>query len=90
MSNYQPALAMREHLLAGNPISSLEAMLLFGVQNPNAELTRLRKDGMIVKDRRVPMAKIIVRLNNYVQCSVPDHLPYREITMTEYWVSSNE
>jgi hypothetical protein len=86
MSNYQPALAMREHMLAGHPLSALEAMLLFGVQNPNAELTRLRKEFMI-KDKRVPMAKIIVRLNKYVQCSVPDNLPYRELSMTEYWIS---
>lgn len=85
--NYQPTLALREHLLKGNPISQLEAMLLFGVQNPNAELTRMRKEGFIIKDRRVPMAKIIVRLNNYIQCSVPNNLPYREIAMTEYWIS---
>jgi hypothetical protein len=85
--NYQPTLALREHLLQGNPISQLEAMLLFGVQNPNAELTRIRKEGIVIKDRRVPMAKIIVRLNKYIQCTVPDNLPYREIVMTEYWIS---
>lgn len=87
MSDFQPALAFREHLLEGNPVSPLEAMLLFGVQNPNAELTRMRKEGFPIKARRVPMAKIIVRLNKFVQCSVPDNLPYREITMTEYWLS---
>ena len=87
MPSYQPALAMREHMLAGNPLSALEAMLLFGVQNPNAELTRMRKEGLPLKDQRVPMAKIIVRINKYIQCSVPDNLPYREIAMTEYWIS---
>lgn len=87
MTNYQPALALREHLLSGERVSLLEAMLLFGVQNPNAELARMKKDKFVIKSERVAMAKIIVRINKYVSCTVPDNLPYREISMTEYWVS---
>ena len=87
MTDYQPALALREHMLDGNPVSLLEALLLFGVQNPNAELTRMRKDNLRIESKRVPMAKIIVRINKFVQCSVPEHLPYRELTMTEYWIA---
>ena len=87
MSEFQPVIAMREHMLEGNPVSLLEAMLLFGVQNLNAELTRMRVDQFIIKSHRVPMAKIITRLNKFVNCTVPEHLPYREIFMTEYWVS---
>lgn len=87
MTEFQPALALREHMLEGNPASLLEAILLFGVQNPNAEFTRMKKDGIRLESKRVPMAKIIVRINKYVPCAVPDHLPYREITMTEYRVS---
>ncbi len=87
MTDYQPSLALREHMLEGNPASLLEALLLFGVQNPNAELTRMRKDGLRIESKRVPMAKIIVRINKFVQCSVPDDLPYRELTMTEYWIA---
>ncbi len=87
MTEYQPALALREHMLEGNPASLLEALLLFGVQNPNAELTRMRKDGLRIESKRVPMAKIVVRINKYVSCTVPDNLPYRELTMTEYWIA---
>ncbi len=87
MTDYQPALAFREHLLSGERVSLLEAMLLFGVQGPNAELGRMKKEGFVIKSRRVPMARIIVRINKYVACSVPNNLPYREISMTEYWVS---
>ena len=87
MTDYQPVLALREHMLEGNPASLLEALLLFGVQNPNAELTRMRKDGLKIESKRVPMAKIIVRINKFVVCSVPDDLPYRELTMTEYWIA---
>ena len=81
-------MALREHLLAGHRVSLLEAMLLFGVQNPNAELTRIRKDGFLVKSQRVPMAKIIRRINEYTLCKVPEGLPHREIQLTEYWVSN--
>jgi hypothetical protein len=87
-NKYQLAMALREHLLAGHRVSLLEAMLLFGVQNPNAELTRIRKDGFLVKSQRVPMAKIIRRINEYTLCKVPEGLPHREIQLTEYWVSN--
>jgi hypothetical protein len=80
-------MALREHMLAGNHLSLLEALLLFGVQNPNAEIARMRKAGFIVKSQRVPMAKIIRRINEHTLCKVPEGLPYREIQMTEYWVS---
>ena len=63
-AKYQPAMALREHMLEGNRVSVLEAMLLFGVQNPNAEITRLKKDGFLVKSQRASMAKIILRINH--------------------------
>jgi hypothetical protein len=86
-AEYQPAMALREHMLEGNRVSLLEAMLLFGVQGPNAELGRMKKDGFLIKSQKVPMAKIIRRINQYTECKVPENLPYREINMTEYWIS---
>ena len=84
---YQPAMAFREHMLEGHHISPLEAMLLFGVLAPNAELTRMKKNGFLIKSQRVSMAKIIRRINEFTPCKPPDNLPYKEIQMTEYWVS---
>lgn len=86
-NKFQPAIAFREHMLEGHHISPLEAMLLFGVLAPNAELTRMKKNGFIIKSQRVSMAKIIRRINEYTVCKVPANLPYTEIQMTEYWVS---
>jgi hypothetical protein len=86
-AKYQPAMALREHMLAGHRVSLLEAMLLFGVQNPNAELARMKKDGFLIKSQRAPMAKIIRRASEYTICKVPENLPYREIQMTEYWIA---
>ena len=36
MAKFRPSVALREHMLEGHPVSLLEAILLFGVQNPNA------------------------------------------------------
>ena len=88
MPNYCSSEAMREHMLEGNIISRFEAMLFFGVQNPNAELTRMKKDGYIIGRQRVPMAKILARINQYTGAKAPADLPTKEILMTEYWVKS--
>lgn len=84
---YKPDLAFKEHLLNGHAVSLIEAMLLFGVQSPNRSLTKFKREGYIIKSQRVPMAKIIRRINKYTMCAVPDDLPYAEISMMEYWVS---
>ena len=86
MPNYRGSEALREHMLEGNLFSLLEAILLFGVQNPNAEIARIKKDGFPIKSRRVPMTKILVRANKFAQCSPPMDLPHKEILMTEYWI----
>jgi hypothetical protein len=86
MPNFRSSDALREHMLEGNLISLLEAMLLFGVQNPNAEFARIKKDGFPIKSRRVPMTKILVRTNKFALCKPPVELPHKEILMTEYWI----
>ena len=86
MAEYKAASALREHMLEGHPVTLLEAMLLFGVQNPNAEFARIKKDGFLVESRPAPMAKVIRRINEYTVCKVPEGLPYREIQLTEYWI----
>ena len=86
MPNFRSSDALREHMLEGNLISLLEAMLLFGVQNPNAEFARIKKDGFPIKSRRVPMTKILVRANKFAQCKPPVELPHKEILMTENWI----
>lgn len=87
MPRFQPSLALREHMLQGHRVSLLEALLVFGVQNLNAELARLKKEGFLVKSKLVSMAKVVRRANELAQCRPPATLPFREIMMTEYWVS---
>ena len=88
MSKYSAPSALRTFLLEGNPVSVLEATLLFGVQSARYEMLRLRKEGFIVKKQRVPMIKILARLNGMAVCQPPSNLPVREILMTEYWIQS--
>ena len=86
-SRYQPELALKEHLLEGNKISQMEAKLLFGVQNPAMAISRIKRDGFLIKKQRVSMAKIIRRLNDFASYTPPKNLPLRELLVTEYWVS---
>ena len=86
MAEYKPAMALREYMLDGNPVTLLEAILLFGVQGPNAEFNRIKKDGFLIESQSVPMAKVIRRINEYTVCKVPSDLPYKEIQLTEYWI----
>ena len=65
----------------------LEALLIFGVQSLNAELGRLKKEAFLIKDQRISMATVIRRLNQVTVCKPPPNLPFREIMMTEYWIS---
>ena len=78
--------ACREYLLAGNKVTNLEASLLFGVGNPNALISRLRKEGYIIKSASCTYAAMLVRVNQYIQLTPPENLPIREIFFTEYWI----
>ena len=86
-SKYQPELALKEHLLEGHKISQMEAKLLFGVQSPSRALTRIKRDGFLLKKQRVSMAKIVRRLNELASYTPPKNLPLRELSVIEYWVS---
>lgn len=86
MPKYKPSEALREHMLQGHPVTLLEAILLFGVQGPNAEFNRIKRDGFLIESKPIPMAAVIRRLNEYTTCKVPENLPYKEISLTEYWI----
>jgi len=80
-------LAAKEHLLGGNPLTRLEAIILFGVSNLPELVYELRQDGYIVKCRKIAFAAAMVRVNKHAVLKPPDNLPIREIMLAEYWVS---
>jgi hypothetical protein len=79
------ALAAREHLAAGQPITRLEAMVLYGVANLPDLVKEMRRQGW--KSRVVPYAAAVTRVNRHAVLQPPANLPTREIRLTEYQVS---
>ena len=75
--------------IENNPITRLEAFMLFGVQNITAWINAKRKEGWIIKSNHIPMAHITRRLNEVegVELRHPRNLPTREIVMTQWWFS---
>ena len=86
-SKYGYALAVKEHLLAGNPITRLEALILYGLSNLTDVISEMRKTGWIIESRAVPFAAAVKRVNEYAVLTPPNNLPIREIQLTEYWMS---
>ena len=87
-SKFQPQLGLKEHMLQGNRVSVLEAFLLFGVQNFRATLTGFKREGLLIKSERAPMAKVLRRINEHTVCQTPKELPIREIQVMEWWISN--
>jgi len=79
-------LAAKEHLLEGNPLTRLEAIVLFGVSNLPELVYEMRKDGYIVKSTKIPYVKAVVRINKVAHLTPPKNLSIREIMLTEYRV----
>lgn len=80
-------LAVKEHLLAGNPITHLECIVLFGVPGLTKVISDMRKEGWIVKSKKVPFLAAMRRINEHAVLQPPANLPVREVQLTEYWVS---
>ena len=85
--DYSGVMAMKEHIIKGNCVSNLEALLLFGVQNLSMEIRRMKNEGYFVKSQKVPMQKILRRINKYTICKSPENLPTKNILSIEYWVN---
>ena len=81
---YSGVTALQEHLLSGNPITNVEALLLFGVRNLTCEISRLKKKGFFIQRNFVPMARAIQRLNENIVVTPPQNLPTRDIKFSEY------
>jgi len=80
-------IAAKEHMLAGNPLTRLEALILFGVSNLPELVYEMRQDSHIIKSKKIPFAAAMVRVNKHATLKPPANLPIREIMLTEYWVS---
>jgi hypothetical protein len=81
------ALAAREHLASGLPITRLEALVLFGVANLPDVIKRMKRQGWVIKSKLIPYAAAVARINKHALLKPPPNLPVREVLLTEYWVN---
>lgn len=86
--NAMGELACREHLLGGNRLTGLEASVLFGVSLLSRLISRMRKEGFVIKSQNCTYAAVVQRLSQYANLTPPPDLPVREIYFTEYWVNT--
>ncbi len=84
---YGLALAAREHLASGQPITRLEALVLYGVSNFPDIISEMRKQGWVIQSRTGTYAAAMARINKHAVLQPPPNLPVREVMLTEYWVS---
>ena len=84
---YSKVNALREYLQDGNCISDVEAILLLGIQSFPSEVKKLKTQGWIIKSRKVPLIKVLTRLNKSIVVKPNPNLPVNEILTTEYWLS---
>lgn len=76
-----------EHLSSGKSITRLEALILYGVQNLQAVISGLRKEGWSIKSRTIFFAEAVRRVNQNATYIPPKNLPVSEIQLTDYWLS---
>ena len=84
---YQSNMALREHMLGGHHVTLIEALIIFGVQALNRQLTTMKRNGHLIKSQKIPMIKVMNRMKKHSLCQPPKNLPTKEILMTEYWIS---
>ncbi len=84
---YKVSDALKEYLNDSKTITKLEAMLLLGVLNLTGEISNLRRQGWLIKKRKVPYTRVLRRINELIKVEVPRNLPIKTILITEYWLS---
>jgi len=85
---YGKGTALKEFMVGGNPITILEAVTIFGVPHLPRYITDLRRQGWLIKSRKIAYAEAVKRVNQYISLIPPKDLPIADILVTEYWVST--
>jgi len=86
MMNCYGVTATREHMLSGEPITRLEAMLLYGMPDLTKLVSDLRREGFDLQRDTVTYAQTIARMSPIARVQAPHALPTEEIKLTQYRV----
>ena len=76
--------ALKEHLISGNPITRIEALILFGIPNLTSVISGMKKNGYKIEKQWVSYAGVLRRINEVAVLQPPSNLPYKELRLTEY------
>jgi hypothetical protein len=55
------SIAVEDHLRSGRPLSSLEALLIYGWADLTAQVTKFRKAGLPLAKRKIKLADVVAR-----------------------------
>lgn len=78
--------ALKDHMLNYNRVSQLDALIIFGVQSFTSFIYFFRREGYVIHTEKVPMIKVLVRVNKYCKIEPPKNLPTKEVIVTDYWL----
>ena len=78
-TKYGLGFAAREHLASGQPLTRLEALVLFGISNLTDLISEMRKQGWVIESRQVPFAAAVKRINEHAVLQPPANLPIRDV-----------
>jgi hypothetical protein len=84
---YSAEKAAQEHLLSGNSLTRLEALIVFGVISLPGLIRRMRNNGWVIESRRISYAAALRRIQTFAKVEPPANLPITELQLTDYWVS---
>ena len=79
--------AAKDHLIAGLPLSRMDAMVLFGLSNLPEVVYELKKQGFRFETKKVTYAAVMVRINKHAVLQPPPNLPIRDIFLTDYRIT---
>lgn len=77
-------IALEEHLYKKLPITRLEAITLYGVNDLLSAIRRLRNSGLKIERSVITQEQALKRLQKVIKCSPPKGTPFKELKTSEY------
>ena len=76
--------AVEEHLRKGLPLTRLEAIVLYGVNDLTGRISKLKVDGMKIERKVITMEAAFKRLQTVTKCKPLARTPIKDIMTSEY------
>jgi hypothetical protein len=76
--------AVEEHLYKKLPLTRLEAIVLYGVNDLTGCISKLRASGMQIERRVITMEDSFKRLQKITKCKPLSQTPIKDIRTSEY------